>query len=207
MLDQRTHPRGSVNPAQASAPLTIRDSSKSTLIVLWFFTLIWCGFSAPLTYQVWKELERKPAAAIGLLFPIVGLGFLVASLHAMARRIKFGASTLELEVSPAVGGRLAGTIRTEKPLVAENVRLSVRCIHRTVSGHGKNRTTRERTIWEDEHLLQGKLQTTPAGGVAIPVSFQLSQDCPATDQQQPRDQIIWRLDARAEVEGPDYFAL
>jgi hypothetical protein len=88
---------------------------------------------------------------------------------------------------------------------AEGVRLALRCIRRETRGRGKNRRTVERTIWEDEQTLVGKLPADRAGGSAVPVAFRIPHDCEPT-RDGYGDGIIWRLRVRAAMPGADYAA-
>ena len=75
----------SLSPSTASSASTrVRSNTRSNLIGAWVFAVVWTLISAPLLFFIPRELERKPIAAIGFLFPIIGIGLLSWATHAHA---------------------------------------------------------------------------------------------------------------------------
>ena len=79
------------------------------------------------------------------------------------------------------------------------------CVRRVTTGAGKNRSTSERVLWQEEQRTPGR-QTRSAEGMvtSIPVAFELPADAEPCDSTNPRDQVVWRLSVSAEVPGVDY---
>ena len=77
-------------------------------------------------------------------------------------------------------------------------------MHRYVSGSGNNSTTNERILWRDEADLHPAQLYPGRAGTTIPVSFHIPLDAQSTDNRTPRDQVVWQLEAIAEVPGVDY---
>jgi hypothetical protein len=141
-----------------------------------------------------------------LLFPAVGVILLLCAAYITVRRLKFGRSHLELETLPGcVGGWFAGTLRASPRLrEADFIDVALRCIKRTTTGSGKERKTREDTLWEQEQALSAnRLPTDRDGRCEVPVSFRIPTDCtPMTDGSY--DGIFWQVYVRARVPGADY---
>jgi hypothetical protein len=188
----------------------INDDSGVSLVFLWFFTLIWNGISFAATLGALRDFHVHHAKAVlfVLLFPAVGLALLAAVIYQTVRRLKFGRSVLHLETMPGcVGGWLAGNVQTRAPIVADELHVSLRCVHRVTTGSGKSSSTTENALWENEQMLTGRLPPgAGGGGSAIPVAFQIPDDCRVSDNANSRDQILWRLRVHGVMPGADYLA-
>ena len=138
-------------------------------------------------------------ALIALLFPAVGLGLLVWALRATARFRRYGVSTLELATLPApVGHALEGLVRTPRELrPPDGFQVTLRCIRRVTRGSGRNRSTSETTLWQEERRV-------PATGVGVPIAFPIPADAVPSDPGRGGDRVLWRLDVAADVPGVDY---
>ncbi len=145
--------------------------------------------------------EGNRAALIALLFPAVGVGLLVWAVRATIRRRRYGTSVLELGTLPAVVGHaLEGTLRTPAGLrPPEGFRVVLSCIRRVTSGSGRNRSTSERILWQEE-------RRATASGVGVPVAFAIPTDATPSDPGRSDDRTLWRLEVSAEVPGVDYAA-
>jgi hypothetical protein len=54
----------------------IPGNTQANLRTAWLFGVLWNLISAPLLVIIPRELERNRLAAIGFLFPVVGVGLL-----------------------------------------------------------------------------------------------------------------------------------
>jgi hypothetical protein len=157
-----------------------------------------------------KELARgNHAALLALIFPLIGMGLLIAAVRVWLARHRFGNCFFELAQVPAsLGGSLDGSIRTSAPLTLEDsLRLKLTCVCHTVSGSGNDESVRENVLWEDEKVLgqEGSLQSTSEGGSQIPVHFRLPAD---QSESVPRGnpKIIWRLEAKSKTRWTNFAA-
>ncbi|HEU4401339.1 MAG TPA: hypothetical protein VFT43_04470, partial [Candidatus Polarisedimenticolia bacterium] len=118
----------------------------------------------------------------------------------------FGPSTLDTEPTPAaIGGRLSGSVRARVATLPEaGFRLTLSCINLTVSGSGRNRTTRETILWQEEQSVPADRVETDAEISRIPVLFPIPPDGRATDDADFRSRILWRLEVTADLPGVDY---
>ena len=106
-----------------------------------------------------EVLKGNRVALVGLILPAIGVGLLGWAVVAVLRWHKFHESLLQLAAVPGViGGRLAGVIHTLAKIQPEDgFHLSLKCIHRMTTGSGKNRSTSDRVIWEDEQIVAHEL--------------------------------------------------
>lgn len=181
----------------------ITDASAAEMGFAWAFTILWNLISIPsAVLAVRAALQQgNRAALIALLFPAVGAGLLVWAVRATIRRRRFGTSVLELGTLPAiVGHALEGTLRTPAGLrPPEGFRVVLSCIRRVTSGSGRNRSTSERILWQEEHRAG-------ASGIGVPVAFAIPADAAPSDPGRGDDRTLWRLEVSAEVPGVDYAA-
>lgn len=182
---------------------SIRSSTKPAMIGAWVFAALWNTVSMPLLFLLPGEVFKKHnyPAAIGFLFPVVGVGLLVWAVRATMRWRRFGESVFEMDPVPGViGGAVAGRVRLGRWLQpADGFKVKLSCINRVVTGGGKNRSTRESVLWQDEQTVSGSADT-------IPVEFCIPPDCRESSDENPNARVIWRLETAARVPGVDYAA-
>jgi hypothetical protein len=183
----------------------IRSAETATAVSAWIFAIMWNAVSAPVLFFLPDELDKGNwLALIGLLFPLIGVGFIVWAVRATARFRNFGTSELVLASSPApLGGVLAGTIDTRLDAVPESMKLTLSCVRR-VATSGRNNSTNETLLFTDERVIPGGLMLREATGTIIPFSFELPADGVASDRLSSPASVHWRLSAEAEVTGVDY---
>jgi hypothetical protein len=142
------------------------------------------------------------------LFPLIGVALLIWAVRATIRWKRFGTSVVQMPSVPGiVGGPVAGTIQTAlRELPERGFELKLRSIHRTVSGSGKNRSTKERILWQEEQRVKKEELFPGYLGTSARFSFQIPGDCRPTDQEDSRSSVIWTLQVTANVPGVDYNA-
>ncbi len=187
-------------------------SSAMAQSFLWFIlALALCGIGGiPAFVSLPAELHKNnyPALLI-LIFPAIGIAFLVAAIRAWRSQLRFGDCFLELAEIPAhLGGALSGMIQTGARLKPEHgLHLKLSCIRRVVSGSGKNRNTTESILWQDEKVCkpEAALPEAAPGRSGIPVYFKLPADQPQCFHRGDVS-VCWRLEARAKMAGPGFAA-
>ena len=187
----------------------IIDSTRNTLIGAWLFTVFWNLISVPTAFIAVRAAiqEEKPAAFLALLFPMVGAGLLVWAIRVSLRYRKHGLSRLELSTVPGVIGRsLIGMVRAPGNIQAVNGFLvTLRCIRRITSGGGKQRSTSESVLWQEEQRVQGQpFRAAARMETHIPVAFRLPRDVVPSDGSDSRNKVTWRLQVSAELPGVNY---
>jgi hypothetical protein len=165
------------------------------------FRVLWNLISAPLLFVIPRELERNHLAAIGFLFPVIGIGLLAWAVITTLRWRRFGPSRFEM--SPATrGGQLSGTIHTRfKDVPSLRVTLKLTCLDRITRGSGKNRNTREHILWREEYVVPEGQVGLGGMGASIPVRFAIPADARETTAVGQSDGIVWVLSAKGHVTG------
>ncbi len=170
--------------------------------------IFWNVISSPLWLVLPDEIFHKGnyVALLGLVFPAIGLALAGWAVFAILRWRKFGQSVFRMAYVPGViGGQLAGVIQTSAKVRPEDgFHLSLRCVRRITTGSGKQRSTSESIVLEEERTVMHELLEDQADQSAIPVEFQIPADCRPSDERNSDDQTLWRLTAAANVPGIDY---
>ena len=183
------------------------SKTKSTMISAWVMAVFWNMVSTPIVYFIpLSTFQKNPITLVAILFPVAGIGLLIWAVRETLAWFEFGKTYFEMSSVPGVIGReLRGNIYACFPRPPDHgIRLKLSCVDRIVTGSGKNQSTNERILWRDEKLVSaGEFYPSPTGTM-IPVSFHIPWDASQTDCQDSRHQIIWLLEADADVPGVDY---
>jgi hypothetical protein len=141
-------------------------------------------------------------AALGL----IGLIVLFGAIRATIRFERFGKTYFEMTSPPfSPGGRMAGAIHVQlKTEAAHGVDLKLACIRRVVTSSGNNRSTQQVPLWEDEKNVPAASFIRGPFDTIVPVEFAIPGDAFQTDHDNPSDQVVWLLKAKADVPGVDY---
>jgi hypothetical protein len=187
----------------------IVDSSRATMFAAWIFAVFWNLVSFPTGFLGVRAAihEGKPAALLALLFPLVGSGLLVWAVRSTLRYRKYGVSRLELSTVPGVIGRtLIGTVRAPASMQPDGgFQATLSCVRQVTTRSGKNTSTSESILWQEERRILGEPSRTAAAmETHIPVAFRLPADAEACDDTNPNNRVLWRLQLSASVPGVDY---
>lgn len=183
----------------------VQSNTRSGMIGAWIFAVLWNAISAPILVFLPEQAAKKPIASIGFVFPLVGIVLLVRAIRMTLAYTEFGKTWFEMSAVPGViGGELKGTIQARFPHRPEHgIQLRLTCLIRTVSGSGNSRSVSESIKWRCESRLDGAQLYPGPTGTSIPVDFKIPLDALATNTN-PSGQIIWQLEALADVPGVDY---
>lgn len=189
------------------ADRAVQDTTTIRPAFLWFFATLWILMSLPFVF-VFRDRQHEPVFYFVLLFPLVGVFVMIAALYQTLRRRKYGVSLCRLEHLPIpIGTVCRGEVEAkvaEVPEAGFEVRLS--SIRRTVTGSGKNRSTHEAVLWQDEQIIGTGAAMPSPNGMRIPFRFSIPAGCEPAGDSNPRDSVLWRLEVAAEVRGIDYSA-
>jgi HEAT repeats len=182
--------------------------NKSKASGAWWFGLLWNLITVPALWKALPQLKgpTDPRSIFLALFGAVGFGVLVYAIRITLIELRFGNTYFQMDALPfAPGGRVSGSIAlrldSEPP---QGIDLKLACIRRVVTGGGRSRSVNETPLWETEaNVPSGALQLGPTGR-AIPVNFAIPADALVTNQNDPNDQILWRLHAKAKLPGIAY---
>jgi hypothetical protein len=188
----------------------IECSTRRKMWGTWAFATFWNLVSVPASFMAVREVLRtgEYTPLLALIFPVVGLGLLTWALRETVRHRKYGVTVFELAHNPGVIGRgIGGLVRTSTPLTpGGGFEVTLTCLRRVTTGSGKHRSTSETIQWQEKVTAANFQRDVERHGTMIPVAFHLPPDVQGSDDSKPDDQIIWRLEARAEVPGVDYSA-
>src|SRR5206468_7745836 len=176
----------------------MRIRSKSYLRFIWGFAILWNLIAAPATFlgAVPAIQEGRPGAWVALTFPLAGVCLLLWAVRMSLRSWRFGPSWLELDDAMAtLGGPLRARIAAPRLRGDGPILLTLSCINRTVTGSGSDRSTWEKVVWQEEQAVSSDAVEAGPQGARVQASLRLPVDAPPTQQDNPRDEILWRLQA------------
>jgi hypothetical protein len=187
----------------------IDDTGRGTVWVSWVFATFWNLVSLPVGYVGVRDALQKgnQAGYVALLFPLVGVGLLAWAVRNALRYNKYGISRIELSTIPGTIGRtLTGTVRTNTILQpSDGFQATLTCVRRVTTRNGKNSSTSESILWQEEQTIHGEPTRDAKGqGMRIPVAFRIPRDARACDSSNPNNRVLWRLTLSASVPGVDY---
>jgi hypothetical protein len=189
---------------------TVKSSRKATVWFLWGFGILWNLICIPLMVFLPEEILEKGnmAALLGLLFPIAGIGVLIAAIRMTIQQKKFGNCEFHLDRLPGIlGGAVSGTIIVPRGVPgASAFRVRLTCIRRHTSGSGKSRSTTETTLWEAEQSVANPMPGMSGTPQRITARFTTPFDAQPTETIDQDTSILWKLTADADVPGVDFAA-
>lgn len=202
------------DPAYAGAPWlandswqtsSIRSQSRTAMWGIWAFAAFWNLISAPLPFVLVEEVTEKQnyLALIGLLFPLVGIGLLTWAVRRTREWTRFGPTPVRLDPFPgAIGGHVGGTIDLKIPYdPAHRFQVSLTNLHHYTSDSGKNRSSREKALWQRD--AQAAAQPGP-DGTRLVFRFDVPDGLDESDARESGDSYYaWRLNLTAELSGTD----
>ncbi len=179
------------------------------MIGAWLFAILWNLIGFPTGFLSVRAAlnEGKPAALLGLMFPLIGIGLLVWAIRTTLRHRKYGVSRLELATVPGVIGKsLIGMVRAPSSIEADQgFDVTLTCVRRVTEGGGKHRSMSESILWQDVQRVQGQQFRAPARmETHIPVAFRITGDAPSSDDTDSTNRVLWRLQVSADVAGVNY---
>ncbi len=181
----------------------LTDAPRKDMWSAWAFAALWNLISLPGAVLATRSALQggHRAALLALLFPAVGLGIVAWAVRATLRYRRYGTSRLELATLPAlVGHTLEGTVRTPAGLRPEGgFRVVLTCIRRQTTNSGRNRSTWDNVLWQEE-------RRSPGGAAGLPIAFAIPRDAVPCDPALSGDRVFWRLDVSGDVPGVDYAA-
>ena len=179
--------------------------------VITIFALLWNAVSWYVVISAWDQVFDPTAkkGLIALLFPAVGVILIIVWIYQIARHIKFGNSIFQMTSVPGIiGGKLEGVIYLSKHIEAkEGFKVSLTCIKRVTSGSGKNSSTHQHVMHQEEITIARELWETDYTQTAIPVLFAIPFSTSLqSGRLDKRTTVSWRLTVKAKLSGADYNA-
>lgn len=181
-------------------------SSGSGAWGLAFMAVFWNLISWPMVVLFLPKLmqEGNVVGYFFLLFPLVGILLAVAAVKAVRSWRRFRLAELHFQAVPILlGGELVAGLRLPERLQPrQGLALALRCLRKEVHGSGKHRRVTEVTLWEDKQVAPAQSSRDPTSSL-WPVHFLVPYDQPPSDTEPGAQDIVWRLHATAQVDGPD----
>ncbi|MHB0968687.1 MAG: hypothetical protein ACYC7A_10020 [Thermoanaerobaculia bacterium] len=190
----------------------ISDQSGAKAGGLLVFSLLWNVFVIPIFVFVLRKGEGIPILLFLGLFLLIGLALLAGAIYSLLQRQKFGRSYFAITTLPGRPGQsLRGAIETtmtfDAPMTEGAFAVKLLCVNRVTTGSGKHSSTSEHTMWEAESRVPfATCAPGPYGGSMVPVNFDIPDDARPTNDDNPRNAILWKLQSTAELPGIDYSA-
>ena len=184
---------------------TIRSSSKMAMWAAWGFAAFWNLISAVTPFLAYREVVEKQnyIALVALLFPLVGVGLITWAIRRTLEWRRFGPAPVTLDPFPgSIGGHVGGTIDLNLPYDASTrFELTLTNVHHYVSGSGKNRSRKEKALWQDVQIGHAEFGSK---GTRLTFRFDVPEGLAETDAEAEGDSYdAWRLNLKAELPGAD----
>ncbi len=190
----------------------IDDSARVGNRLFLGFAFLWTLIALPTGYVGVKEaLRDNRLALIALIFPIVSVGLVANAIRNSIRARKYGTSRLQLATKPGVIGHgLSGTVHVSAVFPpSEGFDVTFSCWRIVRSGTGKSRSTTETILWQEQERVPARRGSgAPGEGIVtlLPVAFRIPADAIDSDERNPDNRVVWRLQVAASVPGVDYGA-
>jgi len=150
--------------------------------------------------------QQNASTLVAFLFCLLGCIPLFFAVRASLRHRRFGETYFELDSLPfAPGSSVSGRIHLKLDAIPQQgVDLRLTCVRQFVSGSGEDRTTVKTVLWKTgETVPSGAMGVDPLGRT-VPVNFAIPADASITYHDDPSDQVLWLLHAKAALPGVDY---
>ncbi|MBX7257431.1 MAG: DUF3592 domain-containing protein [Candidatus Hydrogenedentes bacterium] len=195
------------NPDWATG--VIRSQNMTQMVAAVAFATLWNVITVPISVIVVSqalEPNSERAALLVLIFPAVGLGLAYWAIYTVLQWRKYGSSIFRMAENPGViGGKLSGVVEVGRKVRPDDgFHVTLNCINRVTTGSGKNRSTREHILWQNDRVMARELTERDPTRTSIPVAFGIPYTCRETDGSDSDNQILWRLEVKAATPGVDY---
>jgi hypothetical protein len=182
--------------------------NKKSEITYWVICIFCNAILLPVVGGLVPKMLRSGDPRVFLLlgFSLIGVILLVNAVRATLRHRRFGNTYFEFNSLPfSPGDRVGGRIHLKfETQATHGIDLRLSCVRRIVTGSGDNRSTREAILWQaEQNIPSGAVGPGPLGCM-IPVDFVLPAETYVTNHDNSSDQVLWLLNAQADVPGVDY---
>jgi hypothetical protein len=184
-------------------------------VVFGLFAAFWLGLMTIVTALGWGNIRRQtPALVMTGIFWAAGIFLATMAGIAILRALRFGASTLTLDVTPArLGGWLSGVIQGPQAVGGAELQLAVECVR---TWQRQRDSSTPWVYWRTTKVLDGALCERRAGQVEIPFAIRLPEKVEATEPGDGMTSLFgpdvavdaadvdWYVSVKARLPGVDY---
>ncbi len=184
----------------------VDSQGKSGVIAILAFAILWNLISSSVFFILPQELAKgNKGVLVALIFPVIGAFLLFAAIYTTLQRRKYGQPVFKLLTTPCViGGQAAGMVEIPRKVKApDGFKVHIACIEKLTTGSGKNRSTRETTLWQDNATVTQDLLAHQPDKTGIPVQFSIPATVQEASWESCNPSIQWRLTVTADVPGVD----
>ncbi|MFN7856511.1 MAG: DUF3592 domain-containing protein [Acidovorax sp.] len=195
---------GGDSPGPVDTGLSKRDGSGTSLGVVWFFAIFWCGIAFPIAFLIWVD-PGTPwfFQALISVFVVIGLGLIALAVRQTHLAWRYAGSALTALPSPPRAGHpvemtllLPPRAAVYHPGQAVQLRLAQYRVDDSSSGSPERRV--------ESFSQSARVQPTPEGGLRLTARFDLPADAPPHGARRSRERVDWRLELlRASGEAAD----
>ncbi len=179
----------------------------ATMLVAIICACFWNLVSLPLFFILPDEIASgNKLAAIGYIFPAIGLLLIALAVYTVFFRRKYGIpqlcisqQTLALGSMQHATAYIRARIHPEEP-----IRCLLKCTKTTTTGSGKQKNTIVRTLWSAATTISHDTTSYQEHETHIPIELAIPFDMPATCDS---DNLEWTLELSAPTTGIDFKAL
>lgn len=166
----------------------IKPTGELAAKVFVFSGLMFILLSSPVFFSLSKELARgNYAVLVALLFPLVGLGFLVAGWKMRQKRLRFGPMLLMADPLPGcVGGQIGGSFELTADKGRDSLSVHIECA-RIRQGRGKNSSSSKSVVWQESTACYGERS---ANGSKHSFALDIPEGLPVTGSE-GRTSVQW----------------
>ncbi len=206
--DKAAHPDSPWLWRQDWAQSRVYGQQNNRAAALWVATIVVACVTLP-----WISIALHPdahKAAPPLIFFLVLGSFApltaISAIMATIRRERYGKTYFEFDSLPiSPGKKLTGRIELHLASGAQHgIEVRLCCVRRITTGSGKEQSTHDEILWEQEQNVPSNLLGFGTLGTSVPVSFDLPADAYESNSDNPRDKVLWLLRAKADVPGVDF---
>ena len=170
----------------------LRSDARKKMWAMWGFATVWMLISLPASVAATGELRPgNYIVAVTYLFPVIGVWLGVVACRATVQWRRYGVTELTLDPYPgSVGGQVGGYIALATGVAAgRTFEVTLECVHSYVSGSGKNRSRKEKIVWQ----ARGPAALRPQGGqTQVAFCFDVPGDLPVSERP-ASSYHLWRL--------------
>lgn len=175
----------------------IKPIGELTEKVFFFFGMMFVVMSSPVFFSLLKELEQgNYAILVVLLFPLVGLGFMVAAWKMRQKRRRFGPALLMPDPLPGCsGGQIGGSFEVFADKGSEPLSVHVECA-RIRRSRGKNSSNHKSVVWQEGTQCYAERS---AGGSKHSFALDIPADLPPSETD-GRYSVQWTVNVRGVLQ-------